>query len=275
MTARRVRCRSGRSTGPVAQHVRAAASIRRSRASGGSSRTRAAANSIAKRQPVQPPADLGDAAGVAARRRPDRRTGALDEEVRAHSVGQRRDGVLLLATQPQRLRLVTSTVTAGMRSRSAERSAAAATTCSKLSSTSSVRLSPRAAASASTGCAPASGARGADGVGDRREDEAGLGTAASGTKTTPPGNASATVRAASTASRVLPMPPGPMSGDQPAPRSRAAARDRGDLRLAADEVAGQVGRRVFRPASVRGGGKSMGRPGDVELDRRTAARGSP
>ena len=104
MVARRVRCRSGRSTGPPPS-TSSRSPRRPSRVAGGSSRTRAAASSMAsgspssRRQISATTAALrvvqGEAGGDGG--------GALGEELLRRRLGQRREQVLPLGPQPHRL----------------------------------------------------------------------------------------------------------------------------------------------------------------------------
>ncbi len=105
-------------------------------------------------------------------------------------------------------RLVTTTRTSGQRLSSSATCVAAGSTCSKLSRTRVSARPPNAPASASRTGTPPSNPRPID-VATAGSTAAGSATVSSGTKTTRSGCSAPARRAASIASRVLPIPPGP------------------------------------------------------------------
>ena len=112
---------------------------------------------------------------------------------------------------------------------------AAASTCSKLSATSSSCLAARKRSTAWLGDSPASRMI-PSALTIAAGTSSGRCTAASDTKHAPSAKSASTARAASSASRVLPTPPGPVSVNS---RTDAAAQplaDRGELVLATDRA---------------------------------------
>ena len=136
-------------------------------------------------------------------------------------------------------------------------------------------LDPRVAHGVDDVGTPGSTAR-TDRVGDGRQDVAEWSTTElSGTNTTPPGKSSAMVRAVSRASRVLPMPPAPVTVTSRVPGSRSAALPATRRQSPGPGIApGETGIRWCRfRRSQRG--VPRGQPGDVELEQRVWAAGSP
>ena len=174
-----------------------------------------------QRQPVQPAADLGHRRRVLvgrARSRVDRLR-PLDEERaprrppsatvgvrREAGASERRHRELVLAAQGAAARLVTSTVSRGRPPAGRRPAAAGEQTCSKLSSTSSMRRSRSGAGDACSGRPPASSD--AERLGDGRGDQARVGDRR---EVDEEARRQARRRSAATcsASRVLPVPPRP------------------------------------------------------------------
>ena len=164
--ARRVRCRSGRSTAPVPSASSEAAS-RSSSAGGSSSRVRAAASSIASGRPSSRRQISATAAALpSVRAKPGRTARARSTnsatageaatsatEAVAGSAGNASGGTgySRSARSPSTVRLVAKIATPGQRASSSPRSGATWTTCSRLSRTSSHAPSPNVSASASSG----------------------------------------------------------------------------------------------------------------------------
>ena len=223
--ARRVRCRSGRSTAPVPSASREDTS-RSSSAGGSSSRVRAAANSMASGRPSRHRQISATAAALPlVRAKPGRTararstnnatageaaasaTEAVPEPVGSGSGGT---GYSRSARNPSAVRLVAKIASPWQRASSSPRSGAAWTTCSMLSRTSSQAPSPNVSASTSNGepvrarSAPAARPMAA-------RTSPGSVTASRGTSTVTAPNRSRSRSPTATASRVLPTPPGPVS----------------------------------------------------------------
>ena len=171
---------------------------------------RAAASSTASGQVVEPRAELGDLLGRL------RACARSQKRATASGCGERRYRVLDLALTRRSSRLVTSSVRLGQAARSDESSGAASITCSRLSSRSSISRSPMCSARPSF----------APSVWEIVSvTSAGSRSEASPTQKTPALYSGTSVAAASSASRVLPEPPGPVSVTSRAPpRSRRAPR---------------------------------------------------
>ena len=145
----------------------------------------------------------------------------------------------------------------------------AARTCSRLSRTISARFVPSSVASTSiglrAGSSPIPMARAIAGT-----TSAGFVMVPSGTNHTPSGNSSARPAATCSASRVLPVPPGPVSV-----RSRVVprrARVSSSSRSRPTNEVSSVGRLLGRASSERIGGKSAGRPSITSWAMRSGRR---
>src|SRR5215831_2521779 len=227
--ARRVRCRSGRSTAPVPSASSDAAS-RSSSAAGSSSRVRAAASSIASGRPSRRRQISATAASLPAVSSKSGRT-ARARSTNSPTAGQAATspaetlpepagnasggtGYSRSARSPSTVRLVATITTPGQRASSSPRSRATWSTCSRLSRISSHAPSPNVSASASTG-GPVR-AKSAPAIrSTATRASPGSVTASSGTNTVPAPNRSPSRWP--TATRVLPTPPGPVSVTSRAP----------------------------------------------------------
>jgi hypothetical protein len=274
--ARRVRCRSGRSTAPVPRASSEAAS-RASSAAGSNSRVRAAASSIASGRPSSRRQISATAAALfpvsvkPGRTAWARSTNSATADEAASSpngtvagpagalsgTGSGGTGYSRSAASPSTVRLVARIVTPRQRASSSASSPAALTTCSRLSRISSHRSPPNHSASACSGD-PAPPRLAPTARATASSTRPGSVTAASGTNTTPAANRSPSRSPTATASRVLPIPPGPVSVTSRAWPTAAAVCSR-SLSRPMNEVTGN-GRLVARSAGVRIGGKSAGRP---------------
>ena len=164
------------------------------------------------------------------------------------------------------MRLLTSTRSPALPSRSSVAIVAASSTCSKLSSTSSVCFSRRFSSSASIGrrlpvvemasaCAIADGTR------------SGSWIALSGTKYTPSGNWSSTPAAICRLRRVLPVPPGPVSVSNLDRSSSCCASRTWSSRPM--KLVNCVGRLFGVASSVLSAGNSESRPSTLSWKRRS------
>ena len=209
MVACMVRWRSGRSRAPPASSV-SAWSSRSTIASGVRTLARAAASSSASGAPSSAAQIAStDAAfssvtaksGLTARARSTNRSAAT-------AAGSGPRSTLCSPPIRSRIRLVASTETEVAPS-SALSAGAASTTCSTLSRTSSMRRSPSAITTFSaSGGSPVSLIPSACAIAGITWS--GSSTGARSTNAMPSGNAASTARAAATASRLFPMPPGPV-----------------------------------------------------------------
>ena len=223
--ARRVRWRSGTSTAPVPKASNELLS-RCSNASGSSRRERAAASSMASGRPSRRRAISATAAalaGVSAKswrtalaRSTNSCTGGDEASASGSAVagsgGSASGGTAysLSARSRRAIRQVARIVTPAQRASSSLRSRAASTTCSRLSRMSSHRSSPKWSTRACSGeAAPAISAPTSRPIAPR--SPSGLVTDSSGTNATPAGKPSAVRSPTASASRVLPIPPGPVS----------------------------------------------------------------
>ena len=182
---------------------------------------------------------------------------AVQEQGHAGLRVEGRDGVPTLAADPQELaaRRDDPQVRGGPDQPRHDLGAASGRSCSRLSSTRSAvrsrRCAPRASWIVRSGDSRTSMVAAIAG-----SRSAGSRTAARSTNQTPCGNRTLTSRATPSASRVLPLPPGPVSGHDPVLGQRLA--DQVDLGLPADEgrdLARQVRGRLRgseRPRIVRG-----------------------
>ena len=181
-----------------------------------------------ERQAVEPADDLGDVRRVLGRQRevragrpaPARRTARTASD--CHERRPRSDAAGAAATSggtgnscsPEirsGARLVTMTVSFGRRRSRSATTGAPATTCSKLSRTSSAVRSPEVLDDA-LDRASAAGASSAEGRGDRRRDEVRVGDRGERHEPDAVGEAGRAARPrAASESRVLPVPPGPVS----------------------------------------------------------------
>ena len=136
---------------------------------------------------------------------------------------ERRDREQVLSAHAQRLAAGHERVSAGQSLQAARATVgAAAVTCSKLSRISRTCSSPQAGWRAPRGARSLAGGFEADRARDRGEHASVSRSAARSTKNTPPSNRSISPAAARSASRVFPVPPGPISVS-----SRACSPSRG------------------------------------------------
>jgi hypothetical protein len=228
--ARSVCWRSGRSTGPVPSASSDRAS-RPSSSAGSSSRVRAAASSMASGSPSRRrPISATASAFSSVRAKPGRTARA--RSTNSATVGEASSadtpedtlagsasggtGYSRSARSPSTVRLVATIVIPGQRASSSPKSRAIPTTCSRLSRISSQAPSPNVSASASSGePAPARSAPAIRPI--AASTSSGLVIASSGTNTVPAPKRSPSRSPTATASRVLPMPPGPVSVTSRAP----------------------------------------------------------
>ena len=227
----------------------------------------------AERQVVEQATDLGDDVGVVARdpARPDR-TGALGERGRSH---RRRAGATGNSCSPATCsgaRLVTRTRLAGdawTTARDLARGRRAGAPCCRGRGPSTGRPGTRSARRP-----PAARARRTARSRARPRPGTSLGTVDGGEARRTrrrPGTRAASARAVSIARLVLPMPPGPVSVTSRASRTSVPRARRAPRRARGTTSGDRAGCRRARPA-VRSGGKSDGRPGDVELAQALGAR---
>ena len=177
------------------------------------------------------------------------RAGSATEELDRLGLGQRRDRVLDLARDAQELARGDEERQVGQASRSAASSGAASITCSRLSRRSSISRSSMCAARPSL--APSVCAI----VSERARDP---GARRARPRRRPPCTRARASEAASIASRVLPVPPGPGQSDESRPASTRESTSASSA-LAADEGARRMGRFVFE--IVLSGGKRPSRAG--------------
>ena len=162
-------------------------------------------------------------------------------------------------------RLVTITLRPGAARRRSATTGAASTTCSKLSRTSRTRSVAQPVRRATSATGPGAGLRDADGRGDPRRDEHRVADRLERRRRRRrPGSRRRRRAASCSDSRVLPVPPGPVSV-----RSRVVASSSAASASSASRptnVVSWVGRLFGRASSVRSGGKSDGRPSAIDLD---------
>ena len=270
--SRSVRWRSGRSRAPLRRT--SSPPRRRSRSSAGENRrSRAAASSIASGNPssraqISPTTAAVSSSrpklGRASRPRSTKSVTAEEAIAPAEPVGSESGGTGRSCSPRTRSpsRLVTRSASLGHCRTSSAASSAAAITCSKLSSTRSSRRGRRCAASASRRSRSPGTARPVvwaiatrTAIGSR--------ACARSTKKTPSSKCSRASDAAWTASRVLPIPPGPVSvtSRTASPRSRRASCSSSAARPTSADV--ETGRLFGVESMVRGGGNSASRPSAV------------
>ena len=223
---------------------------------------RAAASSIASGQPVEPAADRGDAldvllASARTRARPPAPGSRRDAPRRSPASASklcvpRASAAAAPGTRARResrsgVRLVASTRTRGPAARSSATGRVAAPSCSRLSSTSRIERSridwrTSSAAGSSSACAT---------VGSTRSGSV---TLERSTKTAPSRSSGAIACATASASRVLPVPPGPVSvtSRTSSRRSIASTAAISSLRPTSEVAGDRQGRSPHRAARGRG-----------------------
>ena len=274
MVLRKVCCRAGTSRAPLVKTVKRGVSRARS-ACGGSSLTRAAANSIAKGNPSRCRqisattlafALLSWNSGLAARARWMKRASASycassTTSGRCLGSGRESGGTAnsCSACTCSTMRLVTSTLSCRQAASSSATWRAAPTTCSKLSSSSKSRFSPKKAFSRSSTGWPASSLRSSASAMVGRAN-AGSRRGARFTKYTPSGNASLSSAATCSARRVLPMPPGPVRVSKRTSSRRSRRPTAATSCSRPMNAVGWTGKLFGWLSRVKRGGNSAGRP---------------
>ena len=277
-TAARIVCwRASRSRAPPVRSLSWLVS-RANSASGGSSRTRAAANSMASGRPSSRVHTSAIAGALAAVTRKSGRAACARARNRAtaaycvsRSSGGRCPGMASdnggtgYTCSPRSRsgrRLVTSSFAPRLVSSNPATSGAAPTTCSKLSSTSSRCWSARwVRRSSAIGWLPASlrpsvwAMVGTTRLGSTRRERR--------TNQTPSANASMSSTATCKARRVLPMPPGPVTVTSRTLSRRSHATSAANCSSRPRSGVGWMGRLWRWASSVLSGGKSAGKPGST------------
>ena len=162
------------------------------------------------------------------------------------------------------MRLVTSNLSCGAAASSSASAGAASTTCSRLSTRSRSRFSARKWPRLSArGTAPLSLSPSACAIVGSTSSGSAIG--ASATKNTPCGKSSTSSAAACSPSRVLPVPPGPVSVNRRTSSRRSRSTTAATSRSRPISGVGWTGRFVGRFSSVRKAGNSFGSPVDDEL----------
>ena len=158
------------------------------------------------------------------------------------------------------MRLVASTVSLGQSASRRETVVRASTTCSRLSSTSSTARSRRCATRRSSGSSVPPTAPTAVAISEATRS--GSLIVSRGTKKAPPSKRGATAAATSMESRVLPVPPGPVSVTR---RALARRRETASTSVRPTKEVTWVGSRAPTASRVRRGGKVASRPSAGQL----------